>query len=77
MEPKDQLYAAIAKAFNVPVDSIAPETHFYNDLHSRSVNMYVIAAALEEITGKTTTYAMIHNYKTVGEMTAFMESRLG
>lgn len=75
MTDQERLYDAVAKTFNVDVDTLTPETHFYNDLHSRSVNMFMIAAVLEDITGKTVTYNMIHNYKTLGEMTEYMERR--
>lgn len=73
MTDQEKLYDAVAKAFNVPVESLTPETRFTDDLHARSRNMYMVAAVLEEITGKTITYPMIHNYKTLGEMTEYME----
>lgn len=67
----------LASQFAVDPDSITMETDLVKDLGADSLDLVELLTMLEEEFGIVITDEAVYNYKTVAEITEFIEQTLG
>jgi acyl carrier protein len=72
----DKVRELLASQFEVDIEKITEETDVAADLGADSLDLVEVIMALEEEFGIVITDESIYNYKTVGEITAFIEGML-
>ncbi|SHI13146.1 acyl carrier protein [Sporobacter termitidis DSM 10068] len=72
----DKVKELLASQFDTDIDKITRETDIAGDLGADSLDLVEMIMMLEEEFGIVITDESIYAYKTVGEITAFIESML-
>lgn len=64
---EEEFMQGVAKIFRKDVSELSRETRFMEDLRSRSMLMWAVAANMEKLSGKTVTFSDANQCKTIGE----------
>jgi acyl carrier protein len=72
----EKLIKIIADQLDVDPAKITPESHLMEDLKADSMDLVEMIMMLEEEFGIVITDESIYSYKTVGEITTFIENML-
>ena len=70
----EKIKEALVEQFEVDPDTITKDTDIMNDLGADSLDLVELIMALEDEYGVTITDESIYEHKTVGDITAFIES---
>ena len=70
----EKIKNALAEQFNVEPDTITAETDIIKDLGADSLDLVELIMTLEEEYNITITDESVYEYKTVGDVTVFIES---
>lgn len=73
---KDKVRELLASQFELAIDKINDDTDIVADLGADSLDLVEMIMMLEEEFGIVITDEAIYGYKTVGEITAFIENIL-
>lgn len=72
----DKVRELLALQFEMDVDKITAETNIVDDLGADSLDVVEMITMLEEEFGIVITDESVYGYKTVGEITSFIEDML-
>ncbi len=72
----DKVRELLASQFEIEIDKISRETDIAGDLGADSLDLVEMIMMLEEEFGIVITDDAVYGYKTVGEITDFIESTL-
>lgn len=72
----DKVRELLASQFEMDIDKINKDTDIVGDLGADSLDLVEMIMMLEEEFGIVITDESVYNYKTIGEITDFIESTL-
>jgi acyl carrier protein len=73
MATKESLYLELARIFNKDAGFFNDDIRFREDLSAKSMHLFAVVAAIEELTDNEVSFNHLRGLTTVGELLPFLQ----